>query len=540
MLYTPPPIWYLLAKLYVLKKLLYIILIAVLGLIIVILANTFMAKNFQPTGEALPLFDAPEGSEMRLAKSIQFATISEKSFYQDSTFMGMQQFLRSSYPLVFENLDVMTFGEHSMVMKWSGSEPELKPLLFLGHQDVVPIELVSANEWEQPPFSGKNDGEYIWGRGAIDDKSTVLGLLESTSTLLKEGFIPKRTIYFAFGEDEETMGIKGAQSISKYFSEQHLSFEAILDEGTFITQDIVPGISGKPVALIAIAEKGYLTIALTVDQEGGHSSMPASENAISILSTGITKLQENPFPYELSTPLQGFFEYLGPELSFTNRMAFANPKLMKSLIINAYSKLNSGKAMIQTTLAPTMLEAGIKDNVIPTAAKATLNLRILPGQTIKDVLAYLKETLADDRIKIQVKQAYEPSPVSNYKNKAFTQIGLAVKDVYPDAVITPSLMIASTDSKYFSTLSKNIYKFMPVLFYEDDLPRFHGVNERIGIKNYHRAIQIYTQLIRRWNFNWFILWQQKRPINPSKSFTRFTFLSILIELAEHFILLVPG
>ena len=481
------------------KKLLYIILILIVGLIAYLLTNTFLAKNHQPVGDALSVFDAPFGSEDRLAQAIRFATISEVEYYHDSTFVGFQQHLRTSFPLAFENMDVLSFGDYSLLLKWNGTDSELKPILFLGHQDVVPIETASAHQWEQPPFSGMNDGQHIWGRGAIDDKSTVLGLLESATTLLKQGFTPKRTIYFAFGEDEETMGLKGAQSIAKYLKEENLSFEAIMDEGTFLTKDIVPGISDKPVALIAIAEKGYLTIELTVDQEGGHSSMPATENAISILAAGISKLQENPFPYELSTPLQGFFEYLGPELSFTNRMAFANPTLMKPLIINAYSKLSSGKAMIQTTLAPTMLEAGVKDNVIPTEAKATVNLRILPGQTIQDVLNYLENTLDDDRVNIQVKQAYEPSPVSNYKNEAFNQLGLAIKDVYPDAVITPSLMIASTDSKYFSGLSDNVYKFMPVLFYEEDLPRFHGVNERIGIDNYHRAIQIYTQLIRRWN-----------------------------------------
>jgi carboxypeptidase PM20D1 len=191
---------------------------------------------------------------------------------------------------------------------------------------------------------------------------------------------------------------------------------------------------------------------------------------------------------------------MGPEMPFAQKMAFSNVALMKSLIFSAYKKTPSGHAMIHTTMTPTILDAGIKDNVVPTLATATLNLRILPGESIESTLAYLKNTIGDERIVMtEIEGAANPSSVSNYKNEVFTNLGLAVKDVYPDALITPFLMLGATDSRHFEGLSENIYKFMPVLFESEDLARFHGANERVSVVNFEKAIQIYAQCMVRWS-----------------------------------------
>jgi carboxypeptidase PM20D1 len=186
-------------------------------------------------------------------------------------------------------------------------------------------------------------------------------------------------------------------------------------------------------------------------------------------------------------------------MPFVQKLAFSNSTLLRNLIFDAYSKTGSGQAMIHTTMATTILEAGIKDNVIPGQAKATINMRILSGETIETTLAYVAKTIDDERVEIKIIEgAANPSAASGYKSEAFASLGLAVKDVYPDALVTPFLMLGATDSRHYEGLSENIYKFMPVLFESEDLARLHGVNERIAIGNFEKALQIYAQMMVRW------------------------------------------
>lgn len=482
------------------KKLLQFIGLALLAIVILVLFKTFTASSVQPKGDAkTPIKVDAESAANKLSQAIQFPTISDAAFFQDSVFSQFHAYLKNAYPVVFSRFQETSIGKHSILLKWQGSNETLKPVLFLGHQDVVPVEEASRDLWQEDPFAGTIKDGFVWGRGSIDDKSTVIGLLEAATALLKQGFSPERSIYFFFGEDEEIGGNNGASKAAAYFKEKEIQFEAIADEGTFLTKNIVPGITEKNVALIGISEKGYLSVELTCTLAGGHSSMPAKETAVSVIAKAVTELNDNPFPNKICGPIEGFIEYMGPEMPFVQKLAFSNSTLLKGLIFSAYEKTGSGSAMIHTTLTTTILQAGIKDNVIPGQAKATINMRILSGETIETSLAHLKNTIDDERVEIKIIEgATNPTSVSNYKSEAFAALGMAVKDVYPDVLISPFLMLGATDSKHFEGLSENIYKFMPVLFEQEDLARFHGVNERIAIDNFEKAIQIYGQTIVRW------------------------------------------
>lgn len=471
-----------------------------LAFLSILLFHVAAAKHMQPKGEAQePLqIDATKAAES-LAQAIAIPTISLPAAQKDSHFVAFNNFLKTRYPRVFAQLGVQTFGAHSLLLTWPGADAHAKPVLFIGHQDVVPVEAASRGKWEQPPFENTIVNNTIWGRGAIDDKSTIIGLLEATSALLAQGFVPDRTMYFAFGEDEEVGGRLGAQQIAEYFREKNTTFYAICDEGGMIANNIVPGIADVPVALIGIAEKGSLTVNLSCENEGGHSSMPPEANALEILSGAVHRLQENPFPYKISEPLKGFIEYLGPEMPFVQKLAFTNSGLLKPLIFNAYAQSNSGRAMIHTTLTTTVFNSGVKENVVPSRAQATVNMRILPGETVESCLAHLRKVINDERIEIlPMEGANNPTGVSNYKSEAFKELGLAVKDVYPDALVSPFLLIAATDSRHFKGLSDNVYKFMPVEFKADELSMFHGINERITVDNFARCTQVYGQAIKRW------------------------------------------
>jgi carboxypeptidase PM20D1 len=313
--------------------------------------------------------------------------------------------------------------------------------------------------------------------------------------LLKENFQPERTIYLAFGHDEEIGGENGAVKIAAYLQAQNVKADFVLDEGLVITQNIVPGLV-KPVALIGIAEKGYLSLELTVNADGGHSSMPTKETAIGILSAAVSKIENTPMPAKFSEPVNHFLEYVGPEMPFFQKMAFANQWLFKNTIISKYEKSNSGNATVRTTTAPTMFNSGIKDNVLPGTATAVINFRLLPGETQEDVIAHVKGAINDDRIQIKKYGHYgEASPVSDVQSESFSNIQKSIGQVFENTISTPALVIAATDARHYSAVADNAYRFLPLICKQEDLKRIHGLNEKISIENFKDCIRFYRQLI---------------------------------------------
>ena len=262
-----------------------------------------------------------------------------------------------------------------------------------------------------------------------------------------------------------------------------------------VTEQIIPD-AQDPVALIGISEKGYLSVELTTTSEGGHSSMPPRETAIGILSNTIAKIERKPLPARFCEPVNEFLDYLGPELPFVKRMAFANRWFFKNLIVSAYEKSNSGYAMVHSTHAPTILKSGVKDNVLPSSAMAIINFRILPSNTIQEVLEFLKTEINDDRVQIKVYGiGDEASPVSDINSEGFKKIELSIRQIFPNTIVAPSLVLGGTDSKHYQKVADNIYRFAPIRCNSKDLDRIHGVNERIGIDNFKDCIRFYHQLI---------------------------------------------
>ena len=254
----------------------------------------------------------------------------------------------------------------------------------------------------------------------------------------------------------------------------------------------MPGIT-KPLALLGTSEKGYLSIELTVELAGGHSSMPAEETSIDILSKALVNLRSKPFPSELKGSTLEGTEYLGPEMPFAQRMAFANQWLFKGVIINNYEKSPQSAAMVRTTMVPTIIDAGIKDNVIPTVAKATVNLRLLPGDLSEAVIEEVKRKIGDERVKIQrLNINAEATPVTSALNSGYKNIDAAIKKSLPQAISAPFLMIGATDSRHFYDVSKDIIKFSPMI----DPIGFHGIDERVSLESYKTALWFYENLIR--------------------------------------------
>lgn len=479
-----------------LSKILKTVGISVAILLVIVLFNTLTYKSKQLQLEAIPSVTVTETCVQHLSEAVQIKTVSydEPSKFDSAAFNRLISFLKKTYPLADSLLNKKVINNFSLLYKWEGENPSLKPIVLMGHMDVVPVD-EENKKWDFEPFSGEITDKFVCGRGTLDDKVNVIGILEAIEILLKENFKPKRTVYLAFGHDEEIGGQNGAKQIAEYLESQHVNAEFILDEGMVITKGIVPGI--KPdVALIGISEKGYLSVELSVETEGGHSSMPAKETPIGILSQAVSKLEKNPMPAKVSEPVQHFLDYVGPEMPFFSKLAFANQWLLKPVIISKYEASNSGNATIRTTTALTIFKSGLKDNVLPSIASATVNFRLLPGETADGIITHIEKTINDPRIKIKkVGHANEAASVSDINSEGFKQIEKSIKQIFKNTLTAPSLLVGATDQKHYSKISANLFRFLPIILEAEDLKRIHGVNEKISIDNFKDIIRFYRQLI---------------------------------------------
>lgn len=478
------------------KKIGLIVLGLLLIFVLVIVFKTLTFSSMQQKSDAIGTIDFGPKPVEHLSRAISFPTISyERDKPIDSiAFEGYHQFIDETYPLVRSKLKKEIFSEFSLLYTWEGTDKTLKPIILMGHMDVVPAKDVAY--WTHPPFSGKADKTYIWGRGSLDDKASMISILEAVECLLSENYQPKRTIYIAFGHDEEIGGSRGAKVMASTLEKRGVKAGYILDEGMAITQGMVPMIK-KPVALIGTSEKGQMTVTLSVKMEGGHSSTPEKETAISVLSKALNKILEHPMKTGIEGSVNDFIRYIGPEMPWYAKIVFANTWLFRKIIINIYQGSASGHALIATTVAPTILRAGTKANILPEKAEAVLNFRILPGETSADIVRQLTKVLSDDRVVLTIEEgANEPSPVSPVNTPGFETIRKTIREVYPEALIAPTLMLASSDSKSYGKISRNIYKFAPIYVHKADMAAIHGVNERNSRISFNRGINFYYRLLQ--------------------------------------------
>lgn len=368
--------------------------------------------------------------------------------------------------------------------------------------DVVPAD---ASKWSQDPFGGEiipdpvTGQEVIWGRGAIDVKFGVMGILMSLEHLTKTDWRPTRTFYVGFGHDEEVGGGDGARNIAALLKERGVSLEFLMDEGMVVLDDIMPGMD-VPIACIGVSEKGYMTLRVEASGLGGHSSMPplAEQSAVWRLTKALYKLQQNPQPTQFgSGPEEDMLAYIAPKSSWPYKFVYGNTWLFKSIIKAVMSKSRETNAIISTTTAVTIVEAGVKENVIASSASAIINHRVHPGQTLEEVLEHDKAVIDDPQIKLTVLSQNEAAPISPYGPEAagYRLIAANVAKFFPNAVTTPSLLVANTDCKHYLNFTRNIYRFMPVLLNKKDMSRIHGIDEQMSVDGFISAVQFYHGLI---------------------------------------------
>ncbi|MFE3545693.1 M20/M25/M40 family metallo-hydrolase [Nocardia sp. NPDC059177] len=437
----------------------------------------------------------------RLAAALRCVTVSREDPAQtaDAEFAALAAHLESSFPLVHAQLTLTCFGR-SRLYRWDGADTGRVSAILLAHQDVVPVD--DVQRWTHPPFGGVVDDEFIWGRGAIDDKSRVLAVLEAVEGALAAGIRPRHTVYLAFGHDEEVFGDGGAVRMAEHLRAEGVHAELLLDEGGVITDGVADGVD-RPVASIMLGEKGYATVRLSVTETGGHSSMPGRQTAVGRLARAVARVQDNPMPLRLTpviTDMLARMRVALPErrrklLELTGTRGLAT--LTGPLLTRILAAGPTTEALVRTTTAPTVISGGVKANVLPQSAEALVNFRILPGDSVAAVLAHCRRVIRDLGVAIDlVGPASEPSRVTG-PGPAYELIAELATGIVPGIVTTTGIVPGATDSRHYDGLARTRCNFAPIVLTAADLARIHGTDERISRLNYARLIEFNRRLIER-------------------------------------------
>jgi carboxypeptidase PM20D1 len=407
---------------------------------------------------------------------------------EGEAFEQLHAALREHFPLLHATLELTPVGKHGLLFRWPGASAE-KSVVLMAHQDVVPI----AGVWTHDPFGGEIVDGVIHGRGTLDDKGQLVAICAAVEELLADGFGPAYDVWLSFGSDEETTG-EAARAAVEELRTQGVEPWFVLDEGGAVAFDAFPGVTA-PVGVVGVAEKGTTDVRLRVTGDGGHSSTPRQNGPTARLARAITRLDRMPMPVQLPAPTVEMFERIAPYAAVPLRPVLANAGRLAPVLARVLPRLGpEPAALVRTTVAITTLEGSPAANVIASAASAGVNLRIMVGETVAEVVERLRAAIGDKHVEIEVVRAGEPSPVSP-RDEAFSLVTDAIAEVFPEAVPAPYTVMAATDSRFFYEISDRVYRFAPFRMTAAQRATIHAADENIRVDDYLDGIRFYRTLI---------------------------------------------
>lgn len=417
-------------------------------------------------------------------------------------FEEFHSFLKERYPLLHKNLELTMFnnGKGSMMFRWPGTNSSLDPIALLSHQDVVPISEGTWDDWNHDPFEGYDDGEFIWGRGALDMKNHLIAVCESVETLLEEGFEPERDVYLLFGHNEEVMTSihSGAVIMCKYLKEKGVHLDCIIDEGGAILPVNVKGVINKNLCGIGVGEKGYADVEVAINAKGGHSSASPKHTAIGQLADCVKDIENHQFNSQLSPMMVELFDKIGRNCSYPVKLVTCNFKALKPVILKVMEAIPAAASMIRTTTGVTMASGSPAPNVLPQRATVNVNFRMFPGETVDDVTAHLRKVIRNKKAEIIVKPGWKnPSKISPTDSRAFKAMEEISMDMNKDNVVAPYLVMGGTDACHYEDVCDNIYRYSPFLVDTSLLLTTHGTNERIPISSMADGVAFFKRYIKK-------------------------------------------
>jgi len=430
----------------------------------------------------------------RLSRMIQCETVSyhDEDKIDFALFDAFKALLGDLYPETHRACERSFHGKTGILYKWAGrSDQEVTVLM--SHYDVVP-----CNEalWTRPPYSGEIVDGYVWGRGTLDTKGTLCGILEAAETLIRQGYTPENDVYFSFSGDEEITG-PSAPALVAHLKSVGVKPVLVLDEGGAIISHVFPG-TKKPFAVIGTAEKGYVDLRLVMEGQGGHSSMPPAHSLVGRLAKAVVKLENKPFRPHLTPPVNEMFKTLGQNSKFPYNFLYANfgffMPVLQGLLAKQGGTIN---AMIRTSLAVTKMEGSKAYNVLPPSAEIGLNLRLLSTDTVSGVKKFVEDVIDNPSIKVEVVESREASPISPTGSKGWNKVKETIHEVWQGVVVSPHLLLGGSDATHFCKISDYVYRFSAMPLSKEELESIHGHDERIEISNLLSVVEFYKRLMTK-------------------------------------------
>lgn len=441
-------------------------------------------------------------------------------------FYDIEKYIKATYPNILANAKLDNVNTHGLILTWQGSMPQEKPILMLAHQDVVPVLPDTVSDWTHPPYQGHFDGEFIWGRGATDDKGYLISILESMDILMKSGFKPKRSVILAFGCDEEISSENCGRPISEFLFDRYGQdgLYLVIDEGSVSLQREF----NTSFAMVSVAEKGYLDIGINVTSTGGHASNPPDHNVIGIMSEIVSAIESNPFTGKVTrqNPMFNFLQCAAVHASDHFPDA-AKQRLGKVAKGSKSSELQLAKDMddlryyFRTSQSVAKVNGGVKINAIPELVTTMINLRLAVESSVSQVQAHYEtlvapiakkhnmllegfsskyDSLSRRKVSLFAVDPLEPAPVSPIDAEPFQILSGTIRNTLKplegddELIVTPYLMSANTDTKFFWKLTKNIFRFTPLNF-QHGFNRAHTTDEYIKAAEFVREPYFFASLV---------------------------------------------
>lgn len=480
---------------------LWVILALLAALIVVTLIRAIFWVPKKETYKELPDEKVDlEKYRRDLSDAIKFKTISnvdvDKVDWEE--FNRYHEFFKERFPNVFKVMKCEEISLASLLLTWEGTNPELEPIALLGHQDVVPVAEGTENDWIHPAFDGVDDGEFIWGRGALDMKNHLIGVLESCETLISEGFKPERTVYVCLGHDEEIVAAKtsGAGAIAETLEKRGVHLDSVLDEGGAILNLNIKNLINKKLAGIGIAEKGYADIEVSLSAKGGHSSQPPKHTAIGQMADVVKDIENHQFKASMPQFVYDLFTKIGKNVSYPARIVTCNLWLLKPIITKIMTAIPPAATLVRTTTGVTMASGSPAANVLPQKASVTVNFRMMPGTTIEDVQNHIKKCVRNKNIEVKYLKGKEASKVSPVDSRSFKILEELCMRTDSDFLVAPYLVMGGTDAYHYENVCDSIYRFAPFTVDTGLLLCTHGTNERIPVACMEDALKFFKRYIK--------------------------------------------
>lgn len=430
-----------------------------------------------------------------LREAVRIPTVSypREEDVDGEQFERLHALLRERFPLLHEHAELTRVGTHGLLYRWAGRSGD-RPVVLMAHQDVVPVE--EGDPWQRPAYGAEVVDGVLWGRGTLDDKGSLVGICAAVEELLAEGFVPAQDVWLSFGAREEVSGADAVEAV-QVLRDRGVQPWFVLDEGGAVAYDAFPGVQ-PPLGVVGVAEKGTTTLELVARGRGGHTSTPAPNGPTARIARAIVRLERKPFPQRIPEPTLELLTRIAPHAPMPLRPVLSRARALEPALKRVLAQVGpEAAALTRSTMAVTMLQGSPAHNVIASSARATVNLRLLVGDSVASAVEHVRRVVADPDVEVEVVEANEPSPVSPMDDPAFELVTRTITEVFPDAVPTPYVMMAATDSRFFAAICPRVYRFAPFRMTKEQRESIHSFDERIGVEDFVAGVGWYRRLVEQ-------------------------------------------